>query len=44
MNECILRINHLSKTFGTNRVLRDIDFTVDAGDVISIIEIGRAHV
>ena len=37
MNECILRINHLSKTFGTNRVLRDIDFTVDAGDVISII-------
>ena len=37
MNECILRINHLSKTFGTNRVLRDIVFTVDAGDVISII-------
>ena len=37
MNECILRINHLSKTFGTNRVLRDIDFAVDAGDVISII-------
>lgn len=37
MGESILRINHLSKTFGTNLVLRDIDFTVDAGDVISII-------
>ena len=37
MGESILKINHLSKTFGTNLVLRDIDFTVDAGDVISII-------
>ena len=37
MGESILQINHLSKTFGTNQVLRDIDFNVDAGDVISII-------
>ncbi len=37
MGESILQINHLSKTFGTNLVLKDIDFTVDAGDVISII-------
>ena len=37
MGESILRINHLSKTFGSNLVLKDIDFTVDAGDVISII-------
>ncbi len=37
MSESILKINHLSKTFGTNLVLKDIDFTVDAGDVISII-------
>ncbi len=37
MSDSILQINHLSKTFGTNQVLRDIDFTVDAGDVISII-------
>ena len=37
MGEIILKINHLSKTFGTNLVLKDIDFTVDAGDVISII-------
>ena len=37
MGESILKINHLSKTFGTNLVLKDIDFTVDAGDVISII-------
>ena len=37
MDERILQINHLSKAFGTNQVLRDIDFTVDRGDVISII-------
>ena len=33
----ILKIEHLVKTFGTNEVLRDIDFTVSKGDVISII-------
>ena len=33
----ILKINHLSKAFGKNRVLRDIDFAVNKGDVISII-------
>ena len=33
----ILKINHLSKAFGKNVVLRDIDFTVNKGDVISII-------
>ncbi len=33
----ILQINHLSKAFGANLVLRDIDFTVSKGDVISII-------
>ena len=33
----ILKINHLSKTFGKNQVLRDIDFEVNKGDVISII-------
>ena len=37
MNETILQINHLSKAFGKNEVLRDIDFTVNKGDVISII-------
>ena len=37
MSDSILQINHLSKTFGTNLVLKDIDFTVQAGDVISII-------
>ena len=36
MNE-ILKIRHLSKAFGKNVVLRDIDFTVNKGDVISII-------
>ena len=37
MNETILQINHLSKAFGSNVVLRDIDFRVKKGDVISII-------
>ena len=37
MSETILQINHLSKTFGKNEVLKDIDFTVQKGDVISII-------
>ena len=36
MNE-ILKIEHLSKAFGAHVVLRDIDFTVSKGDVISII-------
>lgn len=36
MND-MLQINHLSKTFGTNVVLKDIDFTVKKGDVTSII-------
>ncbi len=37
MGEHILEIKHLSKSFGANVVLRDIDFTVAKGDVISII-------
>ncbi|MBQ8995242.1 MAG: amino acid ABC transporter ATP-binding protein [Oscillospiraceae bacterium] len=36
-SEPILQIRHLSKTFGTNPVLKDIDFDVYHGDVISII-------
>ena len=35
--EPILQINHLSKTFGNHKVLRDIDFTVNKGDVTTII-------
>lgn len=37
MAEQILNVRHLSKTFGQNIVLRDIDFTVSAGDVTCII-------
>ena len=33
----ILEIRHLSKTFGSNPVLRDIDFSVNSGDVTCII-------
>ncbi len=37
MDEKLLEIRHLSKTFGNHQVLKDIDFTVNRGDVISII-------
>ena len=37
MAEKILQINHLSKAFGKNVVLKDIDFSVNQGDVISVI-------
>ena len=37
MENTILNIRHLSKSFGTHEVLRDIDFTVQKGDVTSII-------
>ena len=35
--EMILEIRHLSKAFGTNLVLKDIDFSVKTGDVTCII-------
>lgn len=37
MSDTILEIRHLSKTFGTHAVLKDVDFTVSRGDVTSII-------
>ena len=37
MSDSILEVRHLSKAFGANVVLRDIDFTVRPGDVTSII-------
>ena len=37
MEDRILQVNHLSKSFGSHEVLRDIDFTVSQGDVTSII-------
>lgn len=33
----IIQVKHLSKTFGTNEVLKDINFSVSEGQVISII-------
>ncbi len=33
----ILQVKHLSKSFGANAVLKDIDFTVSQGDVTCII-------
>ena len=37
MGETILQIKHLSKSFGSHEVLKDIDFSVKKGDVTSII-------
>ena len=37
MKKEILKVQHLSKSFGSHEVLRDIDFTVNQGDVTSII-------
>ena len=37
MTNTILQINHLSKAFASHQVLRDINFTVNQGDVTSII-------
>ncbi len=33
----IIQVNHLEKTFGNHRVLSDIDFSVEKGDVTTII-------
>ncbi|HEY4543513.1 MAG TPA: amino acid ABC transporter ATP-binding protein [Tissierellaceae bacterium] len=33
----IININHLRKSFGDNEVLKDIDFSVDKGEVVCII-------
>ena len=35
--EPILEVCHLSKSFGTHQVLRDVNFTVHPGDVTSIL-------
>jgi putative lysine transport system ATP-binding protein len=35
--ERVIDIKHLSKTFGTHEVLKDIDFSVNKGEVVSII-------
>ena len=37
MENNIIEVRHLGKSFGTHEVLRDIDFTVKKGDVTSII-------
>ena len=37
VSEKILEVKHLGKAFGSNQVLRDIDFSVSPGDVTCII-------
>jgi putative lysine transport system ATP-binding protein len=35
--EKVIEIQHLSKSYGTHEVLKDIDFTVNKGEVVTII-------
>lgn len=37
MADVIIQVEHLSKAFGSHVVLQDVDFTVERGDVISIL-------
>ncbi len=37
MSETIIEINHLRKSFGENEVLKDINVTVNKGEVVTII-------
>ena len=37
MSEPIIEVRHLSKSFGTHVVLRDVDFSVNPGDVTCVI-------
>ncbi len=37
MTERIIDVRHLSKSFGDHEVLRDVDFSVSKGEVVSII-------
>lgn len=37
MSEPILQVKHLGKSFGTHQVLKDIDFEVEKGEVISVV-------
>ena len=37
MSDLILQVQHLSKFFGKREILKDIDFSIHAGDVTSII-------
>lgn len=37
MTDSIIEIKHLKKSFGDNEVLKDIDFNVTKGEVVSII-------
>lgn len=35
--DAVIQVRHLGKTFGTHEVLKDVNFTVNAGDVTCII-------
>ncbi len=37
MSENVIEVRHLSKAFGTNVVLKDINFSVKRGDVTTVI-------
>ena len=42
--ELVLSLRQVSKRFGAVSALTDIDLDVHAGEVVALVEIGRAHV
>ena len=40
----MLQVKNVRKAFGDNQVLRGVDMEVRKGDIVVILEIGRAHV
>ena len=40
----MIRVEQLSFAYGTRQVLHDISFSIPRGQLVSIPEIGRAHV
>lgn len=40
----MITLQGITKSFGALQVLKGIDLTIEKGEVVSIVEIGRAHV
>ena len=44
MTETLLKARGLTKRYGARIACADISFDLDPGEVLAIVEIGRAHV
>ena len=43
-HSCCLRVEHLGVRIGTEQILEDVNLHVHCGQMVALIEIGRAHV